>query len=83
MMSLIDTPIEAISLHNSAIPPGLSLTVTLNLTRRCSAASPRSRHRPRIVVSMLPPDSMHTTLIEKEIVFSGKFLLTESRIVCW
>jgi hypothetical protein len=62
IMSFMETPKEASSLHSSAMPPGRSLTVTWNLTSRCSAARPRSKHRPRIVVSMLPPDSMHTTL---------------------
>lgn len=66
MMSLIETPIEAISRHSSAMPPGRSLTVTENLRSRPSHAKPLSRHRPSIVVSMLPPHSGITTLTEKQ-----------------
>lgn len=62
IISLIDTPTDAKMVHNSAIPPGLSLRLTENLTRRPSAARPRSIHLPRIVVSMLPPQSGSTTL---------------------
>ena len=50
------------NLNNSAMPPGLSLMVQENLTSLPSAAKPRSKHRPRIVVSILPPQSGITTL---------------------
>ena len=56
------TPIPAMSLVSSAIPPGRSVTVTTNLTKRPSAARPRSITRPNAVVSMLPPHSGRTTL---------------------
>ena len=62
IMSLIETPMSAKHLANSAIPPGLSETVTVNLTKRPSAANPLSRHLPKIVVSMLPPQRGMTTL---------------------
>ncbi|KAJ8974045.1 hypothetical protein NQ317_008986 [Molorchus minor] len=63
--SLMDTPIDPINLHSSDIPPGLSLTVTSHLTSLPSAASPLSRHRPSIVVSMFPPVNSKTTLALK------------------
>lgn len=50
------------SLVSSAIPPGLSDTVTTNLMSRPSAARPRSITRPRAVVSMFPPHKATTTL---------------------
>ena len=56
------TPMPARSFVSSAIPPGRSLTVTMNRHRRPSAANPRSRHLPKTVVSMLPPQSGITTL---------------------
>lgn len=56
------TPISARSLVSSAIPPGLSDTVTTNLMSRPSAARPRSITRPRAVVSMFPPHRATTTL---------------------
>lgn len=62
IISLIDTPIDESILHSSDIPPGRSLTVTLNLIRRPSAARPRSKHRPKTVESIFPPDNMQTTL---------------------
>jgi hypothetical protein len=62
MMSLMDTPRLDTSLHSSVMPPGLSLTVTENLSRRPSTARPRSRQRPKIVVSMFPPQRGITTL---------------------
>jgi len=65
-MSLIEIPIEAMCRQSSAIPPGRSLTVTENLRRRPSQANPLSRHRPRTVVSMLPPHSGRTTLTGKQ-----------------
>ena len=65
IMSLIEIPIEAMCRQSSAIPPGRSLTVTENLRRRPSQANPLSRHRPRTVVSMLPPHSGRTTLTDK------------------
>ena len=65
-MSLIDTPSWQRVLASSAIPPGLSETVTENLTRRPSAARPRSRQRPRIVVSILPPHKGITILKIKD-----------------
>ena len=68
-MSLMETPQVVRSLANSAIPPGRSLTVTVNLTRRPSAANPRSKHRPRMVVSIFPPQSGMTTFFP---VNSGK-----------
>ena len=58
------TPMSASSLVSSAIPPGLSDTVTTNRMSRPSAAKPRSMTRPRAVVSMLPPQSATTTLIK-------------------
>ena len=58
------TPMSASSLVSSAIPPGLSDTVTTNRMSRPSAAKPRSMTRPRAVVSMLPPQSATTTLIQ-------------------
>ncbi|KAJ3637229.1 hypothetical protein MTP99_000704 [Tenebrio molitor] len=66
--SLMETPIEPITLHSSDIPPGLSLTVTLNLTSLPSAASPLSKQRPKMVVSMLPPLKINTTLKVYEVV---------------
>jgi hypothetical protein len=65
IMSLIEIPIEAMCRQSSAMPPGRSLTVTENLKRRPSQANPLSRHRPRTVVSMLPPHSGRTTLTDK------------------
>jgi hypothetical protein len=65
IMSLIEIPIEAMCRQSSAMPPGRSLTVTENLRRRPSQANPLSRHRPRTVVSMLPPHSGRTTLTNK------------------
>lgn len=70
------------SLVNSAMPPGLSLTVTSIFNNLPSAAKPLSKQRPSIVVSMLPPVNMHTILPEQEIsrfkffkyVFSTYFL---------
>lgn len=44
------------------MPPGLSLMVQENLTSLPSAAKPRSKHRPSIVVSILPPQRGITTL---------------------
>ena len=44
------------------MPPGLSLIVQENLTNLPSAAKPRSKHRPSIVVSIFPPQSGITTL---------------------
>lgn len=75
-MSLMETPHWASVLASSAIPPGRSVTVTVNLTRRPSAARPRSRQRPSTVVSMLPPHKGITTLekklkIESMHLFSG------------
>ena len=61
-MSLTDTPSSHKVFASSAIPPGLSDTVTENLTKRPSAAKPLSKHRPRIVVSMFPPHKGITTL---------------------
>ena len=62
-------------LVSSAIPPGRSLMVHENLTNLPSAAIPRSRQRPRIVVSMLPPQSAMTTLMKKIIKFWFKGLI--------
>ena len=59
---MTDTPSSHSVLANSAIPPGLSETVTENFTRRPSAARPLSKHRPRIVVSIFPPHNGITTL---------------------
>ena len=42
--------------------PGLSGSFTVNLASLPSAAKPRSRQRPRTVVSMLPPHRTTTTL---------------------
>lgn len=61
-MSFIDTPIDDISLVSSDIPPGRSLTVTVNLSIRPRTAKPRSKQRPNIVESILPPQSNKTTL---------------------
>ena len=66
------TPMSARSLVSSAIPPGLSDTVTTNRMSRPSAAKPLSMTRPRAVVSMLPPQSATTTLIQNG---NGWFLL--------
>ena len=65
IMSLIEIPIDAMCRQSSAMPPGRSLTVTENFRRRPSQANPLSRHRPRTVVSMLPPHSGRTTLTKK------------------
>eukprot|EP00967_Tisochrysis_lutea_P031113 scaffold36639_cov32-Tisochrysis_lutea.AAC.5 len=54
-MSLTLAPSSASTLVNSANPPGRSLTAELIRSMRPSAESPRSMTRPRIVVSMLPP----------------------------
>ena len=54
------------------MPPGLSLMVQENLTSLPSAAKPRSKQRPSIVVSILPPQSGITTL-EKNILISMIF----------
>jgi len=56
------TPMLAMRLVSSAMPPARSLTVTTNRHSRPSAARPRSRHRPSTVVSMLPPHNGITTL---------------------
>lgn len=63
----METPIDPISLQSSEIPPGRSLTVTLHLTRRPSAANPRSKHRPKMVVSIFPPLMIKTTLTKHKI----------------
>ena len=63
--SLMETPSSLKVRASSAMPPGLSLTVTVNLTRRPSAARPRSKQRPKMVVSILPPHKRMTTLKEK------------------
>lgn len=73
---------DPINLHNSDIPPGLSLTVTLNLTNRPSAANPLSRHLPKIVVSMFPPLKIKTILKENSnrgyyIIFQYQFDLID------
>ena len=47
---------------SAATLPALSLSRTVKRARRPSAAKPRSRQRPRTVVSMLPPQSTTTTL---------------------
>lgn len=62
MISLIETPRRAKSLHNSRTPPGRSLSSTVNRKRRPSEAKPRSRQRPKVVVSILPPQIRMTTL---------------------
>lgn len=49
-------------LETWAMAPQESETKTLKATRRPSAARPRSRHLPSILVSMLPPQSSTTTL---------------------
>nr|CAD7605699.1 unnamed protein product [Timema genevievae] len=54
-MSLIETPRDDNKRQSSAIPPGRSLTVTVNLRSLPSTAKPLSKHRPKMVVSMLPP----------------------------
>ena len=56
------TPCSMRKLTSPCRPPGRSLTHTVSLTRRLSAASPRSRQRPNTEVSMLPPDNTTTTL---------------------
>nr|CAD7461624.1 unnamed protein product [Timema tahoe] len=66
MMSLIETPRDDNKRQSSAIPPGRSLTVTVNLSSLPSTAKPLSKHRPKMVVSMLPP--------HKEKVIIGKLL---------
>ena len=59
---------------------------TITLTRRPSAARPRSRQRPSTVVSMLPPHSRVTTLKEgnkfKFSTFSFRFALDLIRPNC-
>ena len=55
-------PIFAMILVSSAMPPGLSLTVTTKRTSRPSAAKPLSKHLPRTVESMFPPQRATTTL---------------------
>ena len=52
----------ASNLASSAMPPGLSLTVTTNRTNLPSTAKPLSIDLPSMVVSMLPPHSAITTL---------------------
>ena len=64
----MDTPVFLTSLQRSAIPPGRSLTVTENFTNLPSTASPRSKHLPRIVVSMLPQHKGITTLKKWHII---------------
>jgi hypothetical protein len=57
----------------------LSLTVTLKVTSRPSAANPRSRQRPNNVVSMLPPQMGSTTLVTEFIkTFSHNFITKNS-----
>ena len=56
------TPMLAICLVSSAIPPGRSLTLTIKRHKRPSAASPLSKQRPRTLVSMFPPHTTTTTL---------------------
>ena len=80
------TPMPASSFVSSAMPPGRSLTVTMNRHRRPSAANPRSRHLPSTVVSMLPPQSGTTTL-QKETCLGHAFFLVlldndSLRVVC-
>ena len=60
--TLMETPTDAMSLASSEMPPGLSLTITLNVISLPSAARPLSRHLPSRVVSMLPPHRGRTTL---------------------
>lgn len=76
--SFIATPIPPSRAHKSDIPPGRSVTVTLNLTRRFSDASPRSKQRESIVRSILPPDRMQTTL--KTFWFSVYFCTRQERL---
>jgi len=70
------TPMLAMRLVSSAMPPARSLTVATKRHSRPSAARPRSRHRPRTVVSMLPPHSGITTL--RRNTFSSVLPCTES-----
>lgn len=58
------------------ILPGLSGNLTQNLTMRPSAASPRSRQRPRTVVSMFPPHNITTTLQQEHTVTCQQHIAT-------
>lgn len=56
---------DDISWANSAIPPGLSLTLTMKRMSRPSDDKPLSMQRPSTVGSMFPPHNGITTLREK------------------
>ena len=62
MLSTDLTPKLAMSRVSSAMPPGLSETVTTQRHNRPSVAKPLSIQRPRTVVSILPPHKGITTL---------------------
>ena len=55
-------PVDEISIASSAIPPGLSLTLTINWHRRPSNDKALSIQRPRTAGLMLPPHRGTTTL---------------------
>lgn len=58
---------DDISCANSAIPPGLSLILTMKRIRRPSEDNPLSIQRPSTVGSMFPPHKGITTLKIEEI----------------
>mmetsp|Transcript_12516 Transcript_12516/g.39556 ORF Transcript_12516/g.39556 Transcript_12516/m.39556 type:complete len:259 (-) Transcript_12516:673-1449(-) len=61
--SLTDTPWLASRPVRCAREPGVSLICAVKVHRRPSTARPRSRTRPRMGVSMLPPHKMVTTFL--------------------
>lgn len=65
MISLIETPALVRMLQSSVTPPGRSLILTLKRSNRASEAKPRSRHRVNVVVSMLPPLTTKTSLMNQ------------------
>ena len=71
---------EYFDLHNiSAIPPGLSETVTVNLQILPSAINPRSMTLVNVDASMLPPHKTVATLkveLIKFLCFRFTFFLT-------
>lgn len=61
--SMMDPPAALVTAHKADKLPGLSLITTLNRNKRPTAIRPRSRQRPKRLVSMFPPQSMATTLV--------------------
>mmetsp|Transcript_11876 Transcript_11876/g.40502 ORF Transcript_11876/g.40502 Transcript_11876/m.40502 type:complete len:205 (+) Transcript_11876:598-1212(+) len=70
-MSRMEAPSSVSRVLRPEMPPGRSEMVATNLTRRPSAARPRSSTRPSTVVSMLPPQSGSTTRLPCTVEWRG------------